>query len=196
MKIKNILMLLAIIMTGCGSNNNLSHSNSQSESNTISSSNWEELGFEDIYEMGFKVEFVFKINDEDIIIEKERSELYSPEQVNYIESSMDHYYYIYEDLISKEHNKKEQKNINIFKITADQDFTDIWVENVYKLNYVDNKLVKTNVGDILYDKTQNSITLNLEKDDECIGYYFEVKVAYILKDIRGFMYYIGSIVMF
>lgn len=28
------------------------------------------------------------------------------------------------------------------------------------------------------------------------GYYFEVKVAYILKDIRGFMYYTGSMVLF
>ena len=70
------------------------------------------------------------------------------------------------------------------------------LENVYKLNYIDNKLVKTNVDGVLYDKAQDSITLNLEKDEECAGYYFEVKVAYILKDIRGFMYYTGSMVLF
>ena len=196
MKIKFFLMLSALVITGCDSNNNSSSTLSQPESNTISASNWEELGFEDIYEMGFKVEFTSKFNDEDILIEEERSEVYSPEQGNYIENSMDHYYYIYEDLLSKEHDKKEQKNINTFKIIADKDFTDIWLENVYKLNYIDNKLVKTNVDGVLYDKAQDSITLNLEKDEECAGYYFEVKVAYILKDIRGFMYYTGSMVLF
>ena len=46
-----------------------------------------------------------------IKFEKERSELYSPEQGNYIENSMDHYYYIYEDLISKEHDKKSKKTL-------------------------------------------------------------------------------------
>lgn len=196
MKIKLFLVLSALVIAGCDGNNNSSSTLSQTESNTISASNWEELGFEDIYEMGFKVEFSSKFNDEDILIEEERSEVYSPEQGNYIENSMDHYYYIYEDLFSKEHNKKEQKNINTFKIIADKDFTDIWLENVYKLNYIDNKLVKTNVGDVLYDKAQDSITLNLEKDEECAGYYFEVKFAYILKDIRGFMYYTGSMVLF
>lgn len=196
MKIKFFLMLSALVIVGCDSNNNSSSTLSQPESNTISASNWEELGFEDIYEMGFKVEFTSKFNDEDILIEEERSEVYSPEQGNYIENSMDHYYYIYEDLLSKEHDKKEQKNINTFKIIADKDFTDIWLENVYKLNYIDNKLVKTNVDGVLYDKAQDSITLNLEKDEECAGYYFEVKVAYILKDIRGFMYYTGSMVLF
>ena len=196
MKIKFFLMLSALVITGCDSNNNSSSTLSQPESNTINASNWEELGFEDIYEMGFKVEFTSKFNDENILIEEERSEVYSPEQGNYIENSMDHYYYIYEDLLSKEHDKKEQKNINTFKIIADKDFTDIWLENVYKLNYIDNKLVKTNVDGVLYDKAQDSITLNLEKDEECAGYYFEVKVAYILKDIRGFMYYTGSMVLF
>lgn len=197
MKIKFFLVLSALVIAGCDGNNNSSSTLSQLESNTISVSNWEELGFEDIYEMGFKVEFTSKFNEEDILIVEERSEVYSPEQGNYIENSMDHYYYyIYEDLLSKEHDKKEQNNINTFKIIADKDFTDIWLENVYKLNYIDNKLVKTNVGDVLYDKTQDSITLNLEKDEECAGYYFEVKVAYILKDIRGFMYYTGSMVLF
>ena len=196
MKIKFFLMLSALVIAGCDSNNNSSSTLSQPESNTISASNWEELGFEDIYEMGFKVEFTSKFNDEDILIEEERSEVYSPEQGNYIENSMDHYYYIYEDLLSKEHDKKEQKNINTFKIIADKDFTDIWLENVYKLNYIDNKLVKTNVDGVLYDKAQDSITFNLEKDEDCAGYYFEVKVAYILKDIRGFMYYTGSMVLF
>lgn len=49
---------------------------------------------------------------------------------------------------------------------------------------------------VTYNKTQDSITLNLEKDENCAGYYFKVKVAYILKDIRDFMYYTGSMVLF
>ena len=67
---------------------------------------------------------------------------------------------------------------------------------MYKLNYIDNTMIKTNIGDVLYDKTQNSITLNLEKYEKCAGYYFEVKVTYILKDVRCFMYYTGSMVLF
>lgn len=64
------------------------------------------------------------------------------------------------------------------------------------INYVNNELVKTNIDKVTYNKTQDSITLNLEKDENCAGYYFKVKVAYILKDIRDFMYYTGSMVLF
>ena len=92
--------------------------------------------------------------------------------------------------------KKEQKDINTFKISANKKFNNIWLENVYKLNYVNNELVKTNIDKVTYNKTQDSIALNLEKNENCVGYYFEVKVAYILKDIRGFMYYTGSMVLF
>ncbi len=49
--------------------------------------------------------------------------LYSPEEENYIDSTVDHYYYIYNNLISKEHIKKEQKNINTFKISAEKNST-------------------------------------------------------------------------
>ena len=92
--------------------------------------------------------------------------------------------------------KKEQKDINTFKISANKKFNNIWLENVYKLNYVNNELVKTNIDKVTYNKTQDSIALNLEKNENYVGYYFEVKVAYILKDIRGFMYYTGSMVLF
>ncbi len=184
---KNLLILLSLILTGCINNNNSSQI----------VSNWEQLGFDDIYEMNFKVEFISKFNDEEILVEKERSELYMPEQGTYIYDAMDYYYYLYEELISKEHTKVEQKDVNTFKIESDSNFQDVWVENVYKLHYdQSDKLVKTCIQEISFDKTQNSVVLNLEKDEECVGYYFEIKAAYIVKDIRGFMYYISSMVLF
>ena len=182
---------MPLVITGCANANSTSSSittNSNIEKNSSSSSNWENLGF--------SVNFSSTFNNESINIEQESSVLYSPEEGNYIESVVDHYYYIYNDLISKEHIKKEQKDINTFKISADKKFNNIWLENVYKLNYVNNELVKTNIDKVTYNKTQDSIALNLEKNENCVGYYFEVKVAYILKDIRGFMYYTGSMVLF
>lgn len=198
---KNILILLSLILTGCINNNNpspsVNNSNSQSENSSSIVGNWEQLGFEDIYEMNFKVEFISRFNDEEILVEKERSELYMPEQGTYIDDAMDHYYYLYEESISKEHTKVEQKDVNTFKIESDSNFQDVWVENVYKLHYDEsNKLVKTCMQEISFYKTQNSVVLNLEKDEECVGYYFEIKAAYIVKDIRGFMYYISSMVLF
>lgn len=184
---KNLLILFSLILTGCVNNNNSSQS----------VSNWEQLGFDDIYETNFKVEFISRFNDEEILVEKERSELYMPEQGTYITDAMDYYYYLYEELISKEHTKVEQKDVNTFKIESDSNFQDVWIENVYKLHYdQSDKLVKTCIQEISFDKTQNSVVLNLEKDEECDGYYFEIKAAYIVKDIRGFMYYISSMVLF
>lgn len=199
MRAKKLLILLPLVITGCASTNSTSTSNttnSNIEKNSSSSSNWENLGFSDIYDIGFSVNFSSTFNNESINIEQESSVLYSPEEGNYIDSAVDHYYYIYNDLISKEHIKKEQKDINTFKISADKKFNNIWLENVYKLNYVNNELVKTSIDKVTYNKTQDSISLNLEKDENCSGYYFEVNVAYILKDIRGFMYYTGSMVLF
>lgn len=118
MREKKLLILLPLVITGCANANSTSSSittNSNIEKNSSSSSNWENLGF--------SVNFSSTFNNESINIEQESSVLYSPEEGNYIESVVDHYYYIYNDLISKEHIKKEQKDINTFKISADKNST-------------------------------------------------------------------------
>ena len=199
-KLVFITILLLTFMVGCGGNTTTSSTvTTTTNSNTTTEIiyDYESVNYDDIREIEFSPSFEATFNEQTILY-KTNSSLFCrySNLGGYVVNTLDYFGYMYENLLEEEHTKLEYNDNNVFKVKSSEIVDDSFVSVVFKLQYSEGELIRTKCDNYEITRNSDSIELTLSKEENVIGYYFEIECAYIIKDYRGFMFYIGSMVLF
>ncbi len=159
---------------------------------------WDAMGFDDIYDLNFTAKVASKFNGKDIINKTTADTIIKTEDGHYVFKSLDYFASLHDELMNDEHLINNQEDLNKFTIEYDQENTDSYSINIYILSKNDDTYQKQKLDtkDLSFNKDKDSIEFTLKKQDGVDGYCIDLETIYILKDVRGFIYFTSAVVLF
>lgn len=106
------------------------------------------------------------------------------------------YFDFYDKILEEKSDKHIQNDNNQIRINSSINFNRIGYVRIYKITLENNNFVRTLDESIQYDSSEFELIININKNENVVGYYVQAGLIYHTSKTEGRREHIGSLILF